>query len=235
MYKFNSCDGVAVISDESRLQARMVALLNHMDMDFLQFTSIDEFRQSAAERYAVVVIQDVITRNTLEKLNCLGSSERLVVASQTENEHSIVSALLNGADFYFDINDSDTLLTARLQAAFRTRGEKIRPNIMAPPYTFDVQRRKVFLNNQPIPLSPMEYKFAEYIFSRPEKVIAKSELMLSVWSLPRQSDSRRVDTAACQVRRKMLLGSHPSGWVLQNIRKVGFKLSTSTATIGVFA
>ena len=235
MIKFNSCDRVAVISAESRLRTRIIALLNHLEKDFVQFSSIHEFRQNAVGRYVVVVIQDIMTFNTLEKLNSLGGFERLVVASQTKNEHSTVTALRNGADFYFDISESDVLLAARLEAAFRSPSEKICPNIVAPPYQFDVQRRRVFLDDRPISLSPMEYQFAEYLFSRPEKVVAKSELMLSVWSLPRQHDSRRVDTAACQVRRKMLLGSHPSGWVLQNIRKVGFKLSASTAGFGVFA
>ena len=233
MFKFNSCEGVAVISADSHLRARMVALLTNMDMDFLEFPSIENFRQSAVRGYAVFVIQDVMTRDTLEKFKNMDSFERLVVASRSRNEHIVVTALLNGADFYFDITESNTVLAARLQAALRTRSEKIRPNIVAPPYEFDVQRRKVFLENRPISLSPMEYKLAEYLFSRPEKVVAKSELMLSVWSLPRQNDSRRVDTAACQIRRKMFLGSRPSGWVLQNIRKVGFRLSASTTASNV--
>ncbi|MDB3935831.1 winged helix-turn-helix domain-containing protein [Granulosicoccus sp.] len=233
MFKFNSCKGVAVISADSHLRARMVALLKNMDMDFLEFLSIEKFRQNAVRGYAVVVIQDVMTLDTLEKLKNMDSVERLVVASRSKKEHIIVTALLNGADFYFDITESNVVLAARLQAALRTRSEKIRPNIVAPPYEFDVQRRKVFLENRPISLSPMEYKLAEYLFSRPEKVVAKSELMLSVWSLPRQNDSRRVDTAACQIRRKMCLGSQPSGWVLQNIRKVGFRLSASTTALNV--
>ena len=235
MLKPESCDGIAVITAESRLQVRVAALLNHIGMDSQQFSSIDEYRQSATGQYAMVVIQSVMTRSTLEELNSLTGLGRLVVATQTRDELSIASAFRNGADYYFDISESDALLSARLRAALRTRSQKISPNIVAPPYKFDVQRRRVFLEDRPIALSPMEYKFAEYLFSRPEKVIAKSELMLSVWSLPRQNDTRRVDTAACQVRRKMLLGSHPSGWVLQNIRRVGFKLSATPSAFSVFA
>ena len=235
MFKLESCDGIAVISAESRLKVRVAALLNHIGVNSQQFSSIDEYRQSANGQYAMVVIQNVMTRNTLEELDSLTGFGRLVVATQTKDEHSIVSAFRNGADFYFDISESDAVLTARLGAAFRTRSQKVNPNIVAPPYKFDVQRRKVFLDDRPIALSPMEYKFAEYLFSRPEKVIAKSELMTSVWSLPRQNDTRRVDTAACQIRRKMLLGSHPSGWVLKNIRRVGFKLSASSSAFSVAA
>jgi len=97
-------------------------------------------------------------------------------------------------------------------------------SIIAPPFRFDVKRRLVYVHDELIALTPMEYQFAEYVFSRPDKVIPKAELMLRVWSLPSKIDARRIDTAACRVRKKMDLVFEKTGWELINARRVGYRL-----------
>lgn len=229
MDKFVTCDGVAVISSDARLRFRAIELLGHLNVNLLEFLSLAEFRHSSVPQYAVVMIEDCLNYEALDYLRNLRQCQNLVLISQTENPNTIATALYNGGHFYFDITESDSLLTARLQAALRIHRENKRSNIIAPPYNFDVQRRQVYLHSRPVELSPMEFNFALYLFSRPEEVIADSELMNSVWSLPGVLDTRRVDTAAYRIRKKMRLGSHPSDWELRRIRKVGFQLLASTA------
>ena len=53
--------------------------------------------------------------------------------------------------------------------------------------------------------------------------MATSELLTSIWSLPASMDTRRIDTAACRVRKKLRLNAS-DGWELNRIRRVGYRL-----------
>ena len=232
MVRVNVNERIAVISDDPQLRARAVALLNYLESHGCswagRFSNSGGAHISAAGSTALI-IENNLNCDDLNKIQSLSFFKTIIVVSQANDEQTIVTALCNGADLYFDINESDLLLSERLLAAFRMHGKKERIKIDAPPYGFDLQRRQVFLDDQPIELTPMEYRLAEYFFRHPDQVIGKSELMERVWSLSRLDDARRIDTAAYQVRKKMQLEPHLSGWKLQNIRAVGLRLSGSTA------
>jgi DNA-binding winged helix-turn-helix (wHTH) protein len=88
---------------------------------------------------------------------------------------------------------------------------------------FDLQKRRVTLADKLVDLSPKEYELACYLFSNRGRVISNSELMTSIWSLPPGMDTRRIDTAACRVRKKLGLNA-ADGWELRRLRRVGYLL-----------
>lgn len=228
MIEFESREMIAVLGIGQQSD-RVSEILRSTAAVVSQFQSIDELRQSGSRPYAVVIVSDSIDTALNVSLQYLRLIEHVVLISRRANEMDTAAAFYAGAHFVFDIDEPDRLLTARLNAALRSYGAKTLTTIIAPPYKFDVERRQVFLGNKSIALSPKEYQFAEYVFSRPGKTIPKSELMLSVWSLPRKSDARRVDTAACRVRKKMQLCSRITGWQLIYRRRAGFELSLQNA------
>ncbi len=219
-----SRERVAVIGDERQLRSRVASVLSSIKYRSQEFVTITEEDLSPTQFYAVVVITNNLNQIVPNLLAKLDKFERIILVSQTEIESEVVNALDSGARFVFDISEADSLLSVRLQAALRSHGEKVQANIFAPPFKFDSESRRVYLANKALALSPMEYLFAEYMFSRPGTIVSKSDLMLSVWSLSPEVDARRVDTAACRVRKKMLLGSHQSGWKLQSWRNAGYRL-----------
>lgn len=229
MVEFESRELVAVLGSGNQ-PVRIKHLLEDMEFDVADFQSIDEFLDNDKRPYAVIIVADAVDTTLLVSLGYLKFIENVVVVSHTNNEQpdseqQIVAALYGGAHFIFDIEEPDSLLSVRMNAALRSYGAKTLSTIIAPPYKFDVERRQVYLSNKTIALSPKEYQFAEYVFSRPGETIPKSELMLSIWSLPRKCDTRRVDTAACRVRKKMQLSAEVTGWELIYMRRTGFMLS----------
>lgn len=48
--------------------------------------------------------------------------------------------------------------------------------------------------------------------------------MTAMWLLPSNMDARRIDAAACRVRRKMQLHADTTGWRLKRLRGVGYKI-----------
>lgn len=148
---------------------------------------------------------------------------RLVVISDCTSEKAVVQALESGAHHYFNIHEPPSILQARLAAALRQHARTPQRFLEVGPFRFDLLKRQVFVNQQPVSLSPKEYEFAHYVFMHRDRVVENNELMTSVWTLPSEMDSRRIDTAACRVRKKMLLGPE-TGWYLRRLRRVGYRL-----------
>ncbi|MFK7892091.1 MAG: response regulator transcription factor [Granulosicoccus sp.] len=150
-------------------------------------------------------------------------SDRVVVLSDCSDEQTIVSMLGHGAHHYFSINDSRQVLVARLAASLRQHEQATARNLVLNDIRFDTRKRKVFREGDRISLSPKEYELAHYLFRNVDRLVTNEQLMCSVWSLPSGLDSRRIDTAACRVRKKMSLFPD-SGWELKRIRTIGYKL-----------
>lgn len=149
---------------------------------------------------------------------------RLIILSDYHSEKTIVDALEDGAHHYFNIDESQHVLSERLAAAMRDHNYNSAVTLHVPPFKFFREKRKVTCNDNPIHLSPREYALAYFLFSNIGRVVVDSELMISIWTLPSSMDSRRIDTAICRVRKKMNLYEKASGWNLQRLRQVGYQL-----------
>jgi DNA-binding response OmpR family regulator len=152
------------------------------------------------------------------------NGKRVVVFSNHTTEVSIVHCLENGAHHHIFADQSSTILQARLEAALRQHDNGFNRFLEVEPFRFDLERRNIYLDNKLVNLSPKEYEFAYYLFVNRHRVVVNAELMMSVWSLPANMDARRIDTAACRVRKKLQLTENSSGWCLRRIRRVGYEL-----------
>ncbi len=157
--------------------------------------------------------------------------QRVIVLSDCEDENSIVRTLLQGAHHFFNINEPVSLLATRIQAALRRYRSLDKRILNFAPYTFCMSARQVALGGELIPLNPKEFDCAYYLFANQNRVVTVEELMVSVWSLPAKLDSRRIDTAACRLRKKMSLNEEGNGWYLERVRGTGFKLINEKSNI----
>lgn len=145
---------------------------------------------------------------------------RVVVLSDCTAETVVVETLEAGAHHYLDIDEPPTLLSVRLSAALRSfRGPALR-ELRVPPFRFDLVRRRAWRDRRAAGLSPKEFDLAYYLFSNRGRAVDKRELMTAVWSLPRTMDTRRIDTAASKVRKKLGL-DEKDGWRLERERRAG--------------
>jgi len=180
--------------------------------------------QMGVQFYASVIChRDVNAGALCSSLVANVPGARVLVLSDCTTEQTIVPILESGAHHVFNLRESRTLLQVRLEAALRQHGRLTRKSFRHGDIHFDVQKRRVRRAEKPIDLSPKEYDLAYYLFSNRERVVGNRELMTSVWSLPPDMDTRRIDTAACRVRKKLrLIEQH--GWELKRIRRVGYRL-----------
>lgn len=215
---------VAVIAVTLSDKQMLTRLLNQAGHDAVLFTQADVLNTTQANYHAVVVCHRSSSVNPLPTLPQIIGGQRVIVFSDCCLEQTIVHTLENGAHHFFNLADSSMVLQARLEAALRQHALHTPRVLDVAPFAFNLERRSVCKDGKIINLSPKEYEFAYYLFAHRHRVVINSELMTSVWSLPSTMDARRIDTAACRVRKKMLLGESSNGWSLRRIRRVGYEL-----------
>jgi DNA-binding response OmpR family regulator len=150
-------------------------------------------------------------------------TERVIVVSDCTAEDTVVALLKAGAHHCFNLHESPRVLQVRLEAALRRHGRVANRLLAQGNIRFDLLKRRVSVSGKPVDLSPKEYELACYLFSNRGRVVANSELMTSIWSLPPGMDTRRIDTAACRVRKKLKLDAN-HGWELKRLRRIGYRL-----------
>lgn len=86
----------------------------------------------------------------------------------------------------------------------------------------DPVRREVTLNNEPVPLTALEFDLLHFLASHPSRVWRRSELIQKVWDYDYVGDQRVVDVHIGQIRRKIEIDpAQPS--LIQTVRGVGYK------------
>lgn len=149
--------------------------------------------------------------------------EKIIILSDCQSEQTVVSLLNSGAHFFFNFRESKALLQVRLEAALRQNGKFTNKSFAVGDIHFDAEKRLVTRQGKFIDLSPKEFDLAYYLFFNRERIVCNSELMTSLWSLPASMDTRRIDSAACHLRKKLKLNSE-NGWLLKRLRTVGYRL-----------
>jgi|GEM_PF-732345 len=234
----SNSSNVAVVASEDNDRQLMTQLLKKAGYSAGVFDSVDSANFNQADHSAVIFCHRNGTNGSTGASECALASEglaltgltlmkgvqRVVVFSDCKAEHTIVSALEQGAHHFFDLAESQIVMQARLEAALRQHSLQANRILDVAPFKFNLERRSVYKDGKLINLSPKEYEFAYYLFANRHRVVINSELMTSVWSLPSSMDARRIDTAACRVRKKMQLADASSGWSLRRIRRVGYEL-----------
>ena len=89
----------------------------------------------------------------------------------------------------------------------------------------DEQARELVLNGSRVSLTPLEYGVFAYLVARPNKAVARYELVEAVWGYGKEaSTSNVVETVVRSVRQK--LGAHRN--VLETVRGVGYRYRPTT-------
>jgi len=85
--------------------------------------------------------------------------------------------------------------------------------------SIDTESRLVFLDAQPIELSPKEYDLLDFLFENRGKALSRQQILNQVWNFDYYGDLRTVDTHINRLRSK--LGDNAS--LVQTIRGYGYR------------
>ena len=151
----------------------------------------------------------------------------VIFLSAYGQEETIARAFEKGADDYVVKPFSPMELVARIKAALRKReapewAEPSEPFVLGE-LTIDYAGRRVTLAGCPVQMTAIEYGLLFELSVNAGRVMTYDRLLQRVWGLRRSGDSRRVRTAAKQLRRKLGDDANNPMYIL-NEPRVGYRM-----------
>ena len=151
-------------------------------------------------------------------------STPIIILTAKDDEVDKVVGFELGADDYVTKPFSVRELILRIKAVLK-RGERKQENLEVQrqfgELLIDVDSHEVFVNEQAITLTALEFKLLRQLVDRRGRVQSRDQLLSDVWGYSADVTTRTVDTHIKRLREK--LGS--MGKYVQTIRGVGYKFT----------
>lgn len=148
----------------------------------------------------------------------------VILISARGEEEDKVRGLDVGADDYVTKPFSPKELVARIRAVLRRSGiignlERLELNGMV----LDRDEHRLKIDDQPVALSPTEYRLIEFFMSHPDKVYSREQLLDRVWGRSTYIEERTVDVHIRRLRK--ILADSDRQELVQTIRGFGYRFS----------
>lgn len=180
-----------------------------------------------------LVLLDIMLPDTDGLVLCTELRQRwpapVVFLSATQRRSDSIIGLRLGADDFIAKPFDARELLARVETVLR-RAAVTRPHASEPeiyrlgPLTIDVGRRAVLHNDEPLQLTPTEFRLLATLASEPDQVFSREELANRVWGYESIGESRVVDVHIRRLRQK-LDEAKVHDPVIVTLRSFGYKLS----------
>ena len=137
-----------------------------------------------------------------------------------------------GVDDYVTKPFSFAELVARIQAvlARAKTSDSDSSYLVCGSVTLDTKRYQAYLEDEPLNLTPTEYRLLEALVRREGKVASEGELVQEVWGKHRSEDTALVRRYILMLRKKLETDpSHPN--CILTVRGFGYRLGTGTGPL----
>ena len=142
----------------------------------------------------------------------------MITAKTTEMD--MVKGLDDGADDYIRKPFSVMELLSRVRALLRRTQEKEPEQLLVGKILLDNERHTVVAGERSVELTLKEYELLRYLMRNEDIVLSRESIMLSVWGVDFEGESRTVDMHIKTLRQK--LGEQ--GKQIRTVRGVGYAI-----------
>jgi two-component system KDP operon response regulator KdpE len=200
-----------LIEDEPQMQRFLRIVLQGQGFRFIEARTGQEGLVQAATRSPDIILLDL----GLPDIDGLEVTKRLrewsdtpvIVLSAREQEQDKIKALDAGADDYLTKPFGAGELLARIRVAMRhkvmrqaSQGE---PVFILDNLRVDMSQRQVFLNEQEVHLTPIEYKLLTALIKNAGKVVTHGQLLKEVWGPSYSKETQYLRVYMTQLRHKL--------------------------------
>jgi two-component system, OmpR family, KDP operon response regulator KdpE len=201
---------VVVIEDEPQIRRLLRATLVSQGYRFFEATTGADGLIEAATRQPDIVILDLGLPDIdgLEIIRHLRewSSVPIVILSARGQEQDKIAALDLGANDYvvkpFAVGELLARMRSARRHAARTTGQS-EPDFTLGPLRVDLLRRRVFVNDVEVHLTPIEYKLLTVLVRHVGNVITHRQLLREVWGPNAEEQIQYLRVFMVQLRRKL--------------------------------
>ena len=216
---------ILIVDDEEDIRELVKAYLEKEGYQVFEAENGVEALHHARTLDLAVIILDIMLpkKSGLEVLSTIRQESEvyiIMLTAKTEEVDKLVG-LNMGADDYLTKPFSPRELVARVNAAVR-RMRRSSPGKDLTVYKFshirmDVSARKVWLNDELLDLTAIEFDLLRVLMSHPGQVLTRDQLLEDVWGTEYFSDTRVVDVHIGNIRKKL------GGNFIETVWGVGYR------------
>lgn len=167
-----------------------------------------------------VLLPDMAGMELCQKLRQAGNETPILMLSTLDDGSNCITGLNAGADGYLSKPFALDELSARIRALLRRCGSMGAAKLLTfADIVLFLDQRIVKRGESIVPLIGREFELLRFLFSNPNQVFTRSQLLEQVWGYDSQVESNVVDVYMYHLRNK--LGT-PS--VIETIHNVGYIL-----------
>jgi DNA-binding response OmpR family regulator len=189
------------------------------------------FWMAEEQPYDVVVLDIMLPKlngyQVCARLREKGVWTPILMLTAKDGEFDEAEALDTGADDFLTKPFSFVVLVARIRALVR-RGTSERPAVLqAGEIRLDPARRRCFVGDAEVDLTPTEFCVLQLFLRRPGDVISKTEILESCWDWAFEGDLNIIEVYVRRLRKKIDI---PFGHtMLRTVRGAGYRLDADDA------
>lgn len=229
-----SAINVLVVEDEDAIREMLGLVLEQAEFSVRAVADTRQAQAALSESEPDLILLDwmlpglsgVEWARRLKKDKQYGEVPIIMITARGEEEDKI-KGLDVGADDYVTKPFSPRELVARIKAVLRRSnkyGKSARVEVGG--IVLDVDEHRVSIANNPVVLSPTEYRLLEFFLTHPGKVYSRSQLLDQVWGRSSFIEERTVDVHIRRLRK--ILAEHDREEVIQTVRGFGYRFSEQT-------
>ena len=160
----------------------------------------------------------------IERIRQNGDNTPALMLSARNEKSDVTRGLTLGADDYVTKPFGLEELILRIKAILRrSRISQERESMLqCGPIRMNDPLHQVTFDDEPIDLSPTEYRLLQMLLENKGRVVSKSALLEDVWGITFESETTVVDTYISYLRKKL----HRDGFEgIRTVRGVGFQIT----------
>lgn len=151
----------------------------------------------------------------------------IIVVSARDQDREKAAALDAGADDFLTKPFSATELMARIRVAIRhlrmNSHKEQQPTLTVGELTIDLNKRQVFLNGEPLHVTPLEYNLLSLFFKNMGKVLTSQFIIREIYGVGYGNDTQALRALMAGLRRKIEPVPAKPRYILTEIG-VGYRL-----------
>jgi len=174
-----------------------------------------------------VMLPDMNGFSVTKKIRTLGiTSPVLFLTARDDTEDKIMGLTVGGDDYVTKPFSLDEIV-ARINAILRrTRSAESEDSTLeVGEIKINQDAHEVFVNGEPVDLSPTEYKLLRFLMSNPNRVLTKPQILDHVWEYDFNGEMGIVESYVSYLRKK--LDPFTTEPLIQTKRGVGYMYKTN--------
>ena len=219
---------ILVVDDEDNIRDLLATALRYTGFDVATAATALAARQQAVSFLPELMLLDVMLPDEdgmalCRRLRDDGVRAPVIFLTAKDATEDKVRGLTVGGDDYITKPFSLEEVVARIRAVLRrTRdGQDDDRRLRFDDLVMDEDTHEVFRADEPVSLSPTEFKLLRYLLLNPERVLSKSQILDHVWQYDFDGDANVVETYISYLRKKIDRTGRP---LLHTVRGVGYSL-----------